>query len=64
MLFRSYAIAHLNGKIIEVPITFVERREGVSKMSNRIVLEAMVQVTRWGLVRRLNPSADKLHYVK
>ena len=60
----AYAISHLQGKIIEVPITFVERREGVSKMSNRIVLEAMVQVTRWGLARKLNPSADKLHYVK
>ena len=60
----AYAIAHLNGKIIEIPITFVERHNGVSKMSNRIVLEAMVQVTRWGLVRRLNPSADKFHYVK
>ena len=58
------SISHLQGKIIEVPITFVERREGVSKMSNRIVLEAMVQVTRWGLARRLNPTADKLHYVK
>ena len=60
----AYAISHLQGEIIEVPITFVERREGVSKMSNRIVLEAMVQVTRWGLTRKLNPSADKLHYVK
>ena len=60
----AYAISHLQGEIIEVPITFVERREGVSKMSNRIVLEAMVQVTRWGLTRKLSPSADKLHYVK
>ena len=60
----AYAISHLQGVIIEVPITFVERREGVSKMSNRIVLEAMIQVTRWGLNRKLNPSADKLHYVK
>ena len=59
----AYAISHLQGEIIEVPITFVERREGVSKMSNRIVLEAMFQVTRWGLARKLNPSADKLHYV-
>ena len=60
----AYAISHLQGEIIEVPITFVERREGVSKMSNRIVLEAMVQVTRWGLARKIKPSADKLHYVK
>ena len=60
----AYAISHLQGEIIEVPITFVERRAGVSKMSNRIVVEAMVQVTRWGLARKRNPSADKLHYVK
>ena len=60
----AYAIAHLKGSIIEVPITFVERREGVSKMSNRIVLEAMFQVTRWGLARIFRPNADKLHYVK
>ena len=64
LIEMAYAISHLQGEIIEVPITFVERREGVSKMSNRIVLEAMVQVTRWGLTRKLNPSADKLHYVK
>jgi dolichol-phosphate mannosyltransferase len=35
----------------EVPITFVERRLGASKMSRAIVLEAMRRVTRWGLER-------------
>ena len=60
----AFAIAHLKGAIIEVPITFVERRKGQSKMSNRIVLEAMFQVTRWGLARIFRPNADKLHYVK
>ena len=60
----AFAIAHLKGAIIEVPITFVERRNGQSKMSNRIVLEAMFQVTRWGLARIFRPNADKLHYVK
>ncbi len=48
----------------EVPITFVERINGVSKMTKAIVLEALIQITRWGLVRRLRPNADKLHYVK
>lgn len=48
----------------EVPITFVERVDGVSKMTKAIVIEALIQVTRWGLARRLRPNADKLHYVK
>ena len=37
------------GKIVEVPITFVERARGKSKMSRRIVIEAMLGVTRWGI---------------
>ena len=48
----------------EVPITFVERINGVSKMSKAIVIEALWQTTLWGLARRLRPNADKLHYVK
>lgn len=47
MLWR----AHLRGlRISEVPITFVERRFGVSKMSSAIVVEAIVRVTQWGLL--------------
>jgi glycosyltransferase involved in cell wall biosynthesis len=41
----------IGAKIIEVPITFVEREHGVSKMSNAIVLEAMWLVTKLGLSR-------------
>jgi dolichol-phosphate mannosyltransferase len=48
----------------EVPITFVERVNGVSKMSKAIVIEALWQTTLWGLSRTLKPNADKLHYVK
>ena len=48
----------------QVPITFVERINGVSKTSKAIVIEALTQTTRWGLMRRLRPNADKLHYVK
>ncbi len=50
--------------MVEVPITFVERSNGVSKMSRAIVIEALWQTTLWGLARRLQPNADKLHYVK
>ena len=61
----AFAIKHLQKtKVIEVPITFIEREQGVSKMSQRIVLEAMLKVTKLGLGLRLNPTADKLHYVK
>ena len=49
---------------VEVPITFVERINGVSKMSKNIVIEALWQTTLWGLARTLRPNADKLHYVK
>lgn len=38
--------------LVEVPITFVEREVGESKMSGVIVREALVRVTKWGLARR------------
>jgi dolichol-phosphate mannosyltransferase len=47
------AIHKLGGNIIEVPITFRERENGVSKMSKNIVREAMFLVTIWGLKRFL-----------
>jgi len=47
------AVHKLDGKIIEVPITFRERENGVSKMSKKIVREAMFLVTIWGLKRFL-----------
>jgi len=34
--------------VVEIPITFVERTLGSSKMSGRIVIEAMARVTLWG----------------
>jgi dolichol-phosphate mannosyltransferase len=50
----TQAVYALGGKIIEVPITFREREQGVSKMSKKIVKEAMVLVTIWGLGRFLH----------
>jgi dolichol-phosphate mannosyltransferase len=40
-------------RVVEVPITFVEREEGQSKMAGAIVLEALVRITRWGIGHRL-----------
>lgn len=39
-------------RVVEVPIDFVERVRGDSKMSGGIVLEAMLLTTRWGLKHR------------
>lgn len=44
---------HLSGgRIVEVPITFVERTSGRSKLSRRIVLEAVWRVAAWGIEDR------------
>lgn len=42
----------LGGAIVEVPIAFRDRVRGVSKMSQAIVVEAMLRTTQWGLQRR------------
>jgi dolichol-phosphate mannosyltransferase len=39
-------------RVREVPITFVERERGESKMSQDIVREAFLRVGRWGLAYR------------
>ncbi|WFB06481.1 polyprenol monophosphomannose synthase [Streptomyces sp. LX-29] len=40
--------------VVEVPITFVERERGDSKMSRDIVAEALWRVTSWGVSSRVN----------
>ena len=42
-------MSQIDGSILEVPITFIERQYGVSKMSKKIVFEAIYRVTTWGL---------------
>ncbi len=39
-------------KVVEVPIEFVEREAGQSKMSSDIIVEAAVQTARWGIKHR------------
>jgi dolichol-phosphate mannosyltransferase len=45
----TYRVAHNGGHITEVPIEFRDRVAGTSKMSTRIVVEAFLLVTRWGV---------------
>jgi dolichol-phosphate mannosyltransferase len=54
MLWRAWLAGF---KVVEVPIVFTERREGVSKMSRSIVVEALRKVTVWG-TKRARPSAN------
>ncbi len=50
MAWRSLAA---NAVTVESPITFVEREQGVSKMTAAIVAEALWLVTKWGILRLL-----------
>ncbi len=48
------------GKVVrEVPITFVEREVGTSKMSQRIVVEALTKVGGWGAQERWRQIAGR-----
>ena len=47
----TWRVAQAGGTILEVPITFVERDAGSSKMSGAIIREALAKVTWWGLLR-------------
>ncbi|MEZ0090091.1 polyprenol monophosphomannose synthase [Streptacidiphilus sp. EB129] len=45
-------------RVVEVPITFVERELGASKMSRNILVEALFRVTGWGISSRLGRIPD------
>jgi len=45
----AYQVARAGGTIVELPIQFVDRELGHSKMSSRIILEALTLVTWWGV---------------
>ncbi len=49
----AYRVSRAGGRVVEVPITFVDRTEGVSKMSSKIVVEALTLVTVWGVSDRI-----------
>jgi hypothetical protein len=56
----TYRAKQVGASVVEVPIRFVDRVAGESKMSWAIVVEAMALVTKWGigrLVRRVRPHA-------
>jgi dolichol-phosphate mannosyltransferase len=52
-------VAQAGLRIVEVPITFVEREHGASKMSNNIILEAFWRVAQWGVAKRLHGLSSR-----
>lgn len=53
----AYRVARAGGTIVEIPIQFVDRTVGESKMSSRIVVEALILVTWWGVRDRVRRRA-------
>ena len=49
----AYRVHSVGGSITEIPIAFRDRTRGRSKMSTRIVAEALWLVTRWGVRDRI-----------
>ncbi|WP_062464629.1 polyprenol monophosphomannose synthase [Demequina soli] len=56
----AWRVLRAGGTVAEVPITFVEREAGESKMSGAIIREALVKVTAWGVAHRAHQLADLL----
>ena len=50
----TYRVLRYGGRVVEVPITFSERIAGQSKLSRRIVIEAMIVVWRLRFDRSIN----------
>ena len=54
MVLRTWRLGFL---VTEIPITFVERRAGASKISRAIVFEALWRVLLWGIAGPRRPAA-------
>ncbi|CAN5305275.1 polyprenol monophosphomannose synthase [soil metagenome] len=52
----AHRMVHTEAKLEEIPITFVDRAYGTSKMSARIIAESMARVTWSGARSRLSTS--------
>jgi dolichol-phosphate mannosyltransferase len=48
-------------RVTEVPITFVDRIHGASKMSRSVMIEAFLRVAQWGVTDRLHRRHGSRH---
>jgi dolichol-phosphate mannosyltransferase len=60
----TYRARQVGATIEEVPITFVDRARGTSKMSSAIVVEALALVTWWALQRPVRWLASRVEGAK
>ena len=51
-------VDEVGGRIVEMPITFLEREAGQSKLSGGIFTEELSLVTRWGVAKRSGQLLD------
>lgn len=51
----AWRLERTGHRVVEHPITFVERETGQSKMHSGIVVEALLRVTAWGIEATLRP---------
>jgi dolichol-phosphate mannosyltransferase len=55
----TYEARRAGASVVEVPIRFVDRVDGESKMSTFIVVEALGLVTWWGLLRLVDLARNR-----
>lgn len=56
----AWRTAQAGLRIVEVPIEFVERVRGESKMDRAVATESLRRITRWGLAERRRQARDFL----
>ncbi|GAB2757338.1 polyprenol monophosphomannose synthase [Nocardioides salsibiostraticola] len=52
---------HAGLTVIEVPIEFIERERGESKMSGAVAAESLVRITQWGISERRDQVRGRLN---
>ena len=57
---RAFRTLRAGLRVVEVPIQFVERVRGQSKMSRDVAFESLWRITSWGLVERARQLRDVL----
>jgi dolichol-phosphate mannosyltransferase len=60
----AWRTAQAGLRIVEVPIEFVERERGQSKMDRAVATESLRRITLWGLAERRRQARDVLSKVR
>ena len=55
----AYRAVRAGLRVVEVPIEFIERVRGDSKMSGSVATESLRRITRWGLRERRRPARPR-----